>query len=628
MATRLNVRLFFASVALAMAIQPAAAQKIDDVLKLVYETNPTIRAERARQDATQEAPKQARAALLPSASADTSYSRSNRDQIVNPDLFGTFVGEERSFDLNPLIGSVSAEQEVFAGFRNINRLRRARAIVKAGNARLRLTEQQVLLQSATAYFDVLRDIEIFDSNRSNVDVLSENLSHVKSRFGAGDATQTDIDQARARLAGARAALSASQARLSTSRARFERIVGQQPETLVANTEIPELPESEEEALAFAMEFAPQIQNAKEDEEASRRQISIEKSAFSPTISLNTRYAYAEEPNSFINRDEEFSYGVRASVPIFLGGLRLSKVREAKALNRSDKSRIIAVERQVRENVSASWNELFAAQMRITAAETQVAANEGALAGVRSQAQFGVRTILDILNAEQELLVSRVGLASARRDEFVAAYSLLAAMGAPLFEIREPNRAASENDNRARPSPLPSQANSKPQQSTTTMVTTDANTVDVLQTNVVAPSIKPSSKGVLESLGTATTPDRGDEQPDEESDEQQIDELVDEEAPQPITLQERSNPLGSSDKFEAQIGVYVTTALAQKRLDKVALQASPELQKALTNFGVIAKPTIINGAVFYRVRIGATTKQTASQICGYIADSHCTILKAR
>ncbi|MEQ8936505.1 MAG: TolC family protein, partial [Amphiplicatus sp.] len=161
---------------------------------------------------------------------------------------------------------------------------------------------------------------------------------------------------------------------------------------------------------------------------SRKQVAIAKGVFLPRVSLTAGYQYAEEPSSFTLSDEQFTYGARASVPIFQGGLNLSRVREAKALADSAEAGVEQAERRVGAQVTAAWEQLIAARTTITAARAQVDANRLALEGVRRESQLGARTTLDVLDAEQELLNAEVQLATAQRDERAAAFGLLAASG--------------------------------------------------------------------------------------------------------------------------------------------------------------------------------------------------------
>lgn len=407
---------------------PLAAQTLQEALGMAYQTNPTIQAERARQRATRELTPQARANVLPQINAGGSYEVVTNDQTINNEFFGGVGSSTQSFDLNTLAGEVSGELPVFTGFRNWNAIRQARARVRAGGAQLAATEQNVILRAASAYFDVGRDSKVYASTANNVAVLARQLEEAQLRFEVGEITRTDVAQAEARLAGARAQLTSAQARLALSRATFVELVGETPGTLEESPALPVAPDTEEAAQALAVEYAPAVVEAREREKASRRQIAIARGVLSPQVSLTARYQYAEEPSTIVLTDEQFAYGVRASVPLFAGGANLSRIREAKATNEADRKRIIEAERRARAAVTQAFENLSAARANIASAEAQRTANVLALRGVRREAELGARTTLDVLDAEQELLDAEVSLANAVRDARVATFELLQAAG--------------------------------------------------------------------------------------------------------------------------------------------------------------------------------------------------------
>ncbi|MEQ8748622.1 MAG: TolC family protein, partial [Amphiplicatus sp.] len=199
-----SVAAILAAIAVCGAPYGASAQSLEDALAVAYRTNPTIRAERARLRATEELKAQAWANALPQITASGSYQKVDETQVINSAVIGGGTGAtEQQFDLNTVTGGVQGEQVIFAGFRNYNAIKQARARVRAGGAQLAATEQSVLLDVATAYFDVLRDTTIFDSNRNQVEVLLRQLDEAQARFRVGEVTRTDVSQAEARLAGAR-----------------------------------------------------------------------------------------------------------------------------------------------------------------------------------------------------------------------------------------------------------------------------------------------------------------------------------------------------------------------------------------------------------------------------------------
>ena len=406
---------------------PAAAQTLEEALSLAYAANPEIAVERAQLDATREGVAQARAGGLPQITAGAGYEKVDDTQSISSDVFGAGA-DSRNFKLDAATAQVQGEQQIFAGLRNVNAIRQAKARTKAGGARLSLVEQDVLSRAAIAYFDVVRDMVVYRATENNVQVLMKQFDEVAFRFDIGEVTKTDVAQSEARLAQARARMTTAQAQLAISRAAFAELIGQMPGSLEEEPALPETPATLEEAKAIARELSPFIAQAQMREEASRRGIAIAKGAFSPTISLRAEYQYAEEPSSFIAQDERFAYGVRVTAPIFVGGLNLSRVREARAVNRADRRRITLAERQVESRVTSGWQRLAAARANIVSSQTQVRANALALDGVRREAEVGERTTLDVLDAEQEYLDAQVALANAERDAQTATFQLLAAIG--------------------------------------------------------------------------------------------------------------------------------------------------------------------------------------------------------
>ena len=422
-------RVISIGAAAAALVAPAFAQTLEQALSIAYETNPTIAAERARQRATKEQTAQAWSQALPRVQGSASYSKIDQTQNFNQTVFGQTVATDRDFKLDAKTAAISGEQPIFTGLRNFNAIRAAKARVKAGDAQLALVEQDVLQRAAQAYFDVVRDMKVFEATTNNVDVLLRQQREAQLRFEVGEVTKTDVAQADARLAQSRAQLTTAQARLAVSRATFREFIGDAPESLESDPALPPAPQTLEEAQAIASAGAPVVIRARMAEQASRRDFAAAKGAFAPTVSLTASYQYSDEPNSFINTDEQFAYGVRASVPIFLGGLNISRAREAKALNDADRRRIDEAERRATAAVTSAFEQLQAARANIVSAKAQVAANDLALTGVRREAQLGTRTTLDVLDAEQEFLNAQVALANAERDARAATFQLLAAMGA-------------------------------------------------------------------------------------------------------------------------------------------------------------------------------------------------------
>lgn len=407
---------------------PAHAQTFEETLELTYRTNPTLQAERAGVRAVEESVTQARSAWLPSVSAGATLSRSRTESS------GGFFNQANT--VTPHSYRIDASQAIWRGGEINGAINQAEANVLAAREALRTTEQSVLLQAATAFLDVRRDVEIAEIRRNNVEVLLAQLDAAEDRFEVGEITRTDVSQAEARLASARAQLAAALSQLAASRARYDAVVGQYPATLTPEPPLPEMPQSVEDALEIALDYSPVLRAAAFNEDAARAGIQTARGAFSPDVSLSASASRANDQSFDGDQTDRVSVQAQVTVPLFTGGLNGSRVRQATFNADRARIRVTEARRQVTEVVTTAFNNLVASRSVIESSQRSVEANEIALDGVQQEAFVGLRTTLDVLNAEQELLDARLALVSAERDSYVAGLSLLQAMGLLTAETLE------------------------------------------------------------------------------------------------------------------------------------------------------------------------------------------------
>lgn len=413
-----------AALAIAIVLLPGtvAAASLEDALVQAYETNPTLMAQRAQLRATDEGVAQAVSNWRPTVTVTGTYAATDTRVDVGPAPTPTGVSNE------PFSGSITASQNIFRGFRSFNELAQARANVRAGRATLHSTEQQVLLGAITAYFDVIRDEAVVRLRQNNVSVLERQLEASQDRFDLGDATRTDVAQSEARLSLARSNLTAAEAQLTVSQSAYERIVGMPAADLQNPDRLPAHPADEASAMSIALANNPSLQAAIEAEVASRRAVDVAMGALLPSVRVDGSFSHSEDTGGFDTQTDSTSVTGVLTVPLYQSGAEYSAIRAARQNNSADRIRIAETERAVREAVEVAWERLGATTSVIESSREQVRANEIAYEGVTQEAQVGSRTTLDVLDAEQELLDSRVSLVRAERDEYVAAFTLLSAMG--------------------------------------------------------------------------------------------------------------------------------------------------------------------------------------------------------
>jgi outer membrane protein len=407
----------------------ANAQSLEDAMSQAYNTNPTLLAERARLRATDEGYIQARSVLFPSLSANASITDQHSETESTFVISGTPVSSNSVTDSTPKNYSLTATQSIYRGGRTGGTIDQASALVMLGRENLRSVEQAVLVDAVTAFVDVRRDLEVVNIRRSNANVLAQHLQAARDRFEVGEITRTDVAQAEARLSSTQAQLAGAQAQLAISRAAYERVTGQPPASLQNPPALPSLPDNLADAAEYAFANNPQLNAAQHAEEASRQGVRVARGAMRPEVSLRATTSSARDSSYSGDIRDSTQVTAQVTVPLFTGGLNGSRVRSALAQEEQSRHQVREARRQVVEGVSVAWNGYVASLAVIDASRQAALANEIALDGVEQEAYVGIRTTLDVLDAEQELLESRLTLVSSERDAYVAGYRLMQAMGA-------------------------------------------------------------------------------------------------------------------------------------------------------------------------------------------------------
>ncbi|HMG47322.1 MAG TPA: TolC family outer membrane protein [Allosphingosinicella sp.] len=414
-----------------VAPPPAPAQgptqSLREALVKTYATNPTLMAQRQSLRATDENVDIARAAGRPQLSATAG---------LNQDVMTTNIAGANGRDFN--VGA-SASLPLFSGGRVRNSVRAANTRVEAGRADLRATEGDVFTEAVAAYMDVIRDRSIVQLNQNQVRVLGTNLQATRDRFEVGDLTRTDVAQSEARLALARSFLAGAEGRLQASEENYRRVIGELPADLAPPPALPPLPANPDQAENVALANNADLTAIAARARAAGFDVAVARGGRLPTISAvsSTRYfnslGRADEAaglpeGTLPNSTTSTGIGLSLSMPLYQGGAAASRVRQAQALRGQLLEQAIGVERLVISNVRAAFASYQAANEAIESNTIAVAANQLALEGTRAEQTVGTRNILDVLNAEQELLNSQVLLVTARRDAYVAGFQLLNVMG--------------------------------------------------------------------------------------------------------------------------------------------------------------------------------------------------------
>lgn len=404
---------------------PQPTTTLREALVQTYNTNPDLAAERANQRANDENVPIARSRGRPGVNGTGTLT----DSVYDSDAT---IGPTRSARLG-----LNLSMPIYSGGAVRNSVRAAVTRVDAGQANLRGTESDVFTQAVTAYVDVIRDEAIVRLNQQNVRVLEVNLQATRDRFEVGDLTRTDVAQSEARLANARAQLRTVEARLIGSRESYIRVIGVPPGVLAPPPPLPNLPEDPVTAEQIALANNPFLDAAEKSRIAARYDVDVARANRLPQVTLGVNNSYYNNLGSVSDQarrlgvaDDGYANSLVAqlTMPVFQAGRPAAQVRQAQARQAAAIETVTLTERGVIAQARSAYASYQSSLGVIESSRVAVEANGLSLEGVRAENSVGTRTILDILNAEQELLNSQVQYVTAERDAYVAGFTLLAAMG--------------------------------------------------------------------------------------------------------------------------------------------------------------------------------------------------------
>ena len=396
------------------------AESLTEAMALTYRTNPELQAARRALGAVNEQVPQALAGWRPEV---TVSGQAGRQRLEQQSAFFT-----DTVKTTPFSAQGELRQPLYRGGRTSAETEEAVSRVGAERARLLTTQQDILLRAVTAYMDVWRDQAIVRLNENNVEVLRRQLEATRDRFEVGEVTRTDVSQAESRLSGAIADRVGAEGALESSRATYKEVVGRLPGEL-NRPEVPEpLPEGRAEAVEQAEGHNPDVRAARFDELAAQRNVRAVQGELLPEAQLVGRISRRENSTSAESSVEVLDLVAQVTIPLYQSGAVFSRVRAAKQTANQRRLDVLTARRTASQEAVSAWEDLAAARARITSFEDQIRASEIALDGVREESRVGARTVLDVLDAEQELLNAQVNRVRAQRDRIVAAYRLLAAVG--------------------------------------------------------------------------------------------------------------------------------------------------------------------------------------------------------
>src|SRR6266478_6804124 len=385
--------------------------------------------------------RQTQSTLLPQVRIDAYYGREKFDQsstvIPTSALPVPTVGVGVWRDGNQQ--SLVVRQLLFDGFASIHDIWRQSARVNAAAFRVRERTELIALDAAEAYVDVVRYLRLISLADRNVATHEKIFSNVNSRFAGGRAGEGDLEQARERVENAKAQRDEFRRSLEDARAKYRKVVGLEPFNLRFPGPLAGMPGSRDESLAVAVRFNPTIQAAQADADAAKHAFRVTDGAFVPTIALEGRATRYDNTYPYIQgvTHEDYSGRVVMSWDIFRGGQDVWKRSEAAERSVQATMAHARLQRDALESIDKAWGARTITRTRIADLVRQLEAGRKTIEAYKKEYEMGQRSLIDLLNAQNQYFNTSVSLTSARGVVVFADYQLLAAMGTLLEYLKAP-----------------------------------------------------------------------------------------------------------------------------------------------------------------------------------------------
>jgi len=428
------MKFFIILIILIFNLSITSASEFLTYLESAYKNNPTLNAERENYKAIKENINISRSEFLPSVSI--SETKSSQQTSNRTNQIGAVLSDINN---DQTTQSISVDQKIFQGFQSYNTIKKSQLESKKAALKLKNVEQQVLLKSAFAYYDLIYKIKNKQFNLANVDLFERQVETDGSRLQKGEITLTDLAQSESSLAGANAKLISADTELLAAKSNFERIIRlPSPNNILKDNFTDSLnlnfPQGLDSALTFSEKNNPKLLLAKLDYEIAQKNVSIEKSKFSPSASVNYTQSQNKGYSSTVDEADQETFKATVTMPLFSGGENYSSLKKSKF--KKEQSNLILQDtvNEVKTDTANAWSAYQSSQSILESTEAQVKAAEIANEGITLEYDSGnTRTTLEVIQSRSLLLNARIADAKAESNYAVSKFDLLAILGELTLE---------------------------------------------------------------------------------------------------------------------------------------------------------------------------------------------------
>ena len=335
---------------------------------------------------------------------------------------------------------LSLRQMLFDGFDVSNNVSRTEAEANAQRLAMISEAENTALRVAEVYLNMLRQQEILELSKQNLETHEQIRSDISKRTDSGLGSTADQTQIEGRVARAYSNQAAAENNYRDAESEFIRVVNEVPKDLVQpvpNTEL--IPASLDSALKTATEVHPTLLSSLQDIEAAKYQHEGAKSGFYPNVTFEVDQNWNEDIDAVPGRNDDLTAMVRMRYNLFRGGSDVAESNATSALYSQAKDIHLNAFRQVEEGTRLAWNAKESLAKQKTFLKEHVDASYDTVQAYKKQFGLGQRTLLDVLNTENELFEARRSYITAEYDALLADYRILNATGSLLnaFSVKQP-----------------------------------------------------------------------------------------------------------------------------------------------------------------------------------------------
>ena len=398
------------------------SQTLYDTLSKAYNNSPLLKSHRFKLEAINEELAKALSKNRPQVNLSGSVG-SDETTTVNTS------GIESTKNNNPKSVTLEIQQNLYDFGRTKSLINIADNSIFAQRADLRNQEQEILLEASRIYLALLASTEINKLAKNNLLLLQKHYQATEDRFKLGEATSTDLSLAKARYYRARSDEIKSRGGIEKERSKYFSLIGiEAPKKLYFPQIKIALPEKLKDITKETLQGNPIIIASGFRKKLSFIKISSAASELLPTLDLNLSAQNAWAPNTFFDEYENYKMEFNLKIPLYLGGYNYSNIRQKKK-EAMQSSKVLDYNiKKILKEVEILWIEFKSLEAQIVSINSAIKANEMAVEGVKKENEVGSKILLDVLDAEQDLLEEKVEAVKVERDKYITIFNLMAFMG--------------------------------------------------------------------------------------------------------------------------------------------------------------------------------------------------------